>query len=158
MITDVAIQDAGKKGKGIFALKNFRKGEFIFCSRRGPLVKNKDIHTLSREDQQHLGEIDRDTCEIMRSPGRYINHSCDPNVIAKGSYFYAWKDIGKGKELTADYRTSGNFNNKWKCYCGSKNCTGWVVSNFFTLPEDLQKIYLPYAPKFIRDEYKKRQR
>jgi hypothetical protein len=30
MITDVVVRDAPPKGKGVFALRWFRKGEFIF--------------------------------------------------------------------------------------------------------------------------------
>lgn len=157
MITDVFVKDAGKKGKGVFALKDFKKGEFIFCGRRGKIIKNKEMHLLSKDDRQHLNEIDEETSEIMRSPGRYINHSCDPNAISKGSYLYAWKDIKKGEEITVDYRINAHWGNKWKCYCGSKNCKGYVISDFFTISEKLQKVYLPYAPKFIREEYRKRQ-
>lgn len=33
MITDVSVKDAGRKGKGVFALRDFKKGEFlIYCA------------------------------------------------------------------------------------------------------------------------------
>jgi hypothetical protein len=32
------------------------------------------------------------------------------------------------------------------------NCQGYVMSSFFSLNEDQQRLYLPYTPKFIRDE------
>jgi hypothetical protein len=78
--------------------------------------------------------------------------------MSKGCRRYAIKSIKKGQEITIDARITGLFNNRWKCYCGSKNCTGWVTSNFFTLSEKLQKKYLPYTIKDIREEYYRRHR
>jgi hypothetical protein len=33
MITDVIVKDAGNKGKGVFALRDFAKGDFILRRR-----------------------------------------------------------------------------------------------------------------------------
>jgi len=158
MIKDVIVKDAGKKGKGVFALRSFKKGEFIFRSKKGRIVHKKDLPKLSKWELRHLNEIDKDTFEIETAPGCYINHSCDSNAIGKGNGLYALKSIKKGQEITADYRINGLFNNRWKCHCGSKNCTGWVTSNFFTLSEKLQKKYLHYTIKDIREEYYRRHR
>jgi hypothetical protein len=46
MITDVVVQDAGGKGKGVFALRNFRPGEFIFRRRHGQVVSNEQVAYL----------------------------------------------------------------------------------------------------------------
>jgi hypothetical protein len=35
MITDIIVKDAGVKGQGVFALRDFAKGEFIFRRRQG---------------------------------------------------------------------------------------------------------------------------
>ena len=43
MIEDVAVRDAGRKGLGVFALRRFEKGEFIFRRRYGPIVTNARI-------------------------------------------------------------------------------------------------------------------
>src|SRR2546426_5301989 len=58
MITDVVVKPARRKGKGVFALRAFRKGEFIFRRRHGRVVSNAEIRSLSREDQSHLCELD----------------------------------------------------------------------------------------------------
>lgn len=158
LIADMCVNEAGKKGKGVFALRDFAPGELIFRTRRGPLVKRHEIAALSEEDQRHLDEIDRDTYQILPPPACYLNHSCDPNAIGKGLSLYAWKPIKKGEEITTDYRIAGNptTTDRWPCSCGSSNCRGFVVRNFFTLSEEAQRRYLPYAPKFIREEYKRR--
>jgi hypothetical protein len=35
MITDIVVKETGVKGKGVFALRDFSRGEFIFRRRRG---------------------------------------------------------------------------------------------------------------------------
>lgn len=81
MIKDAIVKDAGKKGKGVFALKNFKKGEFIFRCKKGRIIHRKDFPKLSRDDLDHLDEVDYDTFEILRAPAKFLNHSCDPNSI-----------------------------------------------------------------------------
>ena len=157
MIKDIFIKETKGKGKGVFALRSFKKGEFIFRFKKGKIVKRKDISKLSKEDQEHLNEIiDKDTYEIQRPPERFLNHSCDSNAIAKGRTLFALKLIRKGEEITVDYRINAHDKQKLKCKCGSKNCTGIVILDFFSLSEKLQKKYLLYAPKFIQEEYNKR--
>jgi len=104
MITDVIVKDAPNKGRGVFALRNFTKGEFIFRRRHGKVVAKRDIARLSAEDQRHLCELDWETSALLLSPGCYLNHACDPNAMRKGVNVYAWKDIRQGEEITIDYR------------------------------------------------------
>jgi SET domain-containing protein len=115
MIKDVVVKDAGEKGKGVYALRNFTKGEFIFRRRHGGVVRSRDIARLSGEDQRHLCELDWDTSAILLAPGCYLNHSCDPNAIRKGTNVYAWKDIGQGEETTIDYRLNAFTGERWDC-------------------------------------------
>jgi hypothetical protein len=67
---------------------------------------------------------------------RWMNHSCDPNTIARKVFvetrevslprigFYALRDIRPGEEITFDYA----YDNKKleQCRCGSDNCKGWL--------------------------------
>ena len=156
MIKSIYIKQAGKKGNGVFAVKDFKKGELIVKGKKGKIVYTKNVRKLSRDDKIHLNELDKDKWEIMRIPECFINHSCDPNAIATGRSYVALKSIKKRQEITVDYRINTYTKQKWKCYCNSKNCTGWVISDFFSMPEKLQKKYLPFTLKFIKKEYKKR--
>ena len=158
MITDVIVEDAGAKGKGVFALRAFTRGEFIFRRRHGKVVRNQDIPLLSEEDQRHLCELDWDTSAVLLAPGCYLNHSCDPNAIRKGVNVYAWKDICQEQEITIDYRLNAFTGERCHCSCGSANCTGSFILSFFALSQDQQQLYLPYAPKFIQDAYRRQHR
>jgi pyrophosphatase PpaX len=156
MIKDVAVKQTERKGRGVFALRNFRRGELIFRGKKGRIVHKKDLPKLSPDDGMHLNEMGYDTYEIMRSPERFINHSCDPNSISKGRSVIAIKPIRKGQEITGDYRINAFDGNRWRCHCGSRNCKGWCTSDFFTIPKNLQKRYLPYTIEGIREEYERR--
>src|SRR5688572_6997994 len=100
MITDIIVKEAGIKGKGVFALHDFARGEFIFRRRHGRVVRNDEIDSLSEEDQRHLCELDWQHSAVLLAPGCYLNHACDPNAMRSGTRVFAWKDIGQGEEIT----------------------------------------------------------
>jgi len=156
MITDIVVREAGDKGKGVFALRDFKEGEFIFRRRHGRIILNRDIHLLSEEEQRHLCELDWNTSAVLLSPGCYLNHSCDPNAMRKGTRVFAWKTIRAGEEIMIDYRLNGFTNDFCPCSCHSTNCEGFFYLSFFSLGERVQQQYLPYAPDFIRREFRRR--
>ena len=158
MITDVEVRDAGAKGKGVFALRDFRKGEFIFRRRNRPAIRSADIPALSADDQMHLTELGWDSYAVVLPPGAYLNHACDPSAMRSGVKVFAWTDIAAGEEITIDYRLNAFDGTGWACLCGTPSCTGWVVGSFFEMDAERQRDYLPYAPSFIVREYRRRQR
>ena len=134
-IADIAVRDAGRKGKSVFALRRFQREEFIFRRRQGRVVRNADLGSLSDEERRHLCELDYNTSAVLLPPGCYLNHSCDPNAMRSGVKVFAWRDIVPGEEITIDYRLNAFGGNRWTCECGSANCTGEIVSDFFSLDE-----------------------
>jgi hypothetical protein len=156
MIRHVEVRDAGSKGKGVFARRAFRRGEFIFRRRHAMVVDTRGISALSPEDQMHLCELDWDRFAVLAAPGCYLNHSCDPNAMRSGVKVFAWKPIRAGEEITIDYRLNAFDGSSWRCGCGAAACSGTVVGSFFALPEERQRAYLRYAPAFIRREYHRR--
>ena len=155
VIIDVAVRDAGRKGLGVFALRAFRKGEFIFRRRHGRIVANASIRSLSREDRRHLCELDYTRSAVLLPPGCYLNHSCEPSAMRSGVNVFAWRRIRAGEEITIDYRLNAFGSHRSKCLCGSPSCTGEIVGDFFSLPPATQSEYLPFAPRFIRLEYRR---
>ncbi|KAK9683551.1 hypothetical protein RND81_10G149400 [Saponaria officinalis] len=66
---------------------------------------------------------------------RFVNHSCQPNCIAKvitirsqkKVVFFAQKDICPGEEITYDYHFSHeDEGKKIPCFCNSKNCRRYL--------------------------------
>ena len=60
-------------GKGVFATRSFETGEKVLGV-VGPLVKERDIYTIQIAPDLHIAP---------RSPAKYLNHSCDPNLGVK---------------------------------------------------------------------------
>lgn len=69
----------------------------------------------------------------MGNNGRYLNHSCNPNSEiqiweSRGECrvgIFSTRHINKGDEITIDYQFD-NFSEPIKCYCGEKNCKGFI--------------------------------
>lgn len=158
MIRDVEVRDAGAKGRGVFARRAFRRGEFIFRRRHVRVVDAAGIARLTVEDRMHLCELDWDRFAVLAPPGCYLNHSCDPNAMRSGVKVFAWKPIRAAEEITIDYRLNAIDGDSWPCGCGAATCSGTVVGSFFALPEERQRAYLRCAPPFIRAEYRRRAR
>ena len=80
-------------------------------------------------------------------PGRYLNHSCDPNAgIRKQSgrlLLFAARRIRRGEEIVIDYSTITGDDDAWRmyCHCGSRKCRRWV-GRFGLLPTALRASYL----------------
>ncbi len=155
MITDIVVREAPPKGMGVFALRSFRKGEFIFRRRHGRVVSNRHVGRLSAEDRRHLTELDFERSAVLLPPGCYLNHSCDPNAMRSGVKVFAWRTIRKGEEITIDYRLNAFSDVRSRCLCGSRTCAGVVHWSFFGLNPERQRPYFPYAPPFIRREYRR---
>jgi SET domain-containing protein len=156
MIGDIEVRDAGPLGLGVFALRPFARGEFIFRRRNGPAIRYEELAGVPAERREHLTELDREHCAIVEPPGAYLNHSCEPNAMRSGVKVFAWRDIAAGDEITIDYRLNAFDGDSWPCLCGAPSCIGTVVGSFFALPEEKQHAYLPYAPAFIRREWRTR--
>ena len=63
------------------------------------------------------------------SGAEFINHSCDPNIVARivrgHILYYSGRAIRKGEELTVDYRFEKHVE-KVPCSCGSPHCRGTI--------------------------------
>ena len=158
MIGDIEVHDAGRKGKGVFALRDFPRGEFIFRRRHARVVRNSAIRSLTREERRHLCELDRDRSAVLIGAGAFLNHSCEPNAMRSGTTVFAWRPIRAGDEITIDYRLNAFTGERSRCLCGTRRCTGTIRLDFFSLDPATQRAYLPYAPAFIRREYRSRAR
>jgi hypothetical protein len=62
--------------------------------------------------------------------------------------------IRRCDEITIDYRLNAFGGERWRCQCGY--CSGEIVGDFFSLEPKRQRLYLPYVPRFIGREYRRR--
>jgi uncharacterized protein len=158
MICDVEVREADSKGRGVYALRSFDAGEFIFRRRHARVLHESELGQASEWETIHLCELGFDHYAVLEPPGCYLNHSCDPNAMRHGVKVFAWRAIEGDEEITIDYRLNAFDGASWPCECGSENCTGTLVGSFFAMDAGRQELLLPHAPAFIRREYHCRRR
>ncbi len=128
-------------GKGVFSTRSFSLGENIL-SFRGSLLSFEQAVQLG-DDGCYPLQIGEKWYVDIEPPGRFVNHSCEPNTGIRGERdLVALREIISGEELFYDYSTTMD-EDYWTmaCKCGSTVCRG-VVKDFKYLPLDLQKRYL----------------
>ena len=138
---------------GVFAVRNFKKGELIddmdspeevvFIHDRE--VRKLDPITRRRIKRFCVMDDDGEYCvpADMNNMGSswYFNHSCDSNVgYNDRGDFVTLRHIRSGEELFLDYgRMYTDPNLKMKCACGAKNCRGFITGNDWLDPEFRKK-------------------
>lgn len=128
-------------GRGIFAKRHFRPGEFIF-SFSGPIICFKDTLTKGETEANPL-QIGPDKYFDLEPPGVFANHSCEPNTgISGGVNLIAIQDIQPGEEIRWDYSTSMS-ERSWTmtCKCGAPACRG-RITDFHDLPQAKKIFYI----------------
>lgn len=102
-------------GRGVFAMKNFNKGEMIETVPVIVLSHKERVHVVSTL----LGEYifnwrDRKECAIALGYGSLYNHSYTPNAVFTKNIdqltieFTALRDIQSGEEITVNYNGDPN--------------------------------------------------
>ena len=143
------------KGLGLFANRNFRKGEVVISFANTLVNKSAaSFEAVQVTDKKYL-----DTKWLV--PETFINHSCDPNTKLdfrpdrKSSCYRAIKNIIKNEEITFDYNTTdwNSADGSFKCRCGSKKCYGLVRGlKYLTRKQQdrLKPFVLPYLLKKLK--------
>ncbi len=155
MSRNIYVKESQIEGKGVFAKKNFKKGETVF------ILKGK-IHRLKPNQIERVDEhpnwvgIDKATWIDPKGNFQYINHSCNPSMGIKGRVsFVALRNIKKGDELTFDYSITEE-NLDWKMKNLEKVTNKKyrkVISSIQSIPLSVYKSYLPYIPKYFQKVY-----
>jgi SET domain-containing protein len=101
-MNDVIIGKGNLAGKGVYAGRNFKKGEVVIQYQLKPITE-EDYKKLPASEQlfthSHWGII-----YLYSEPERYVNHSEHPNTYQDliNKCDIALRDIEKGEEITGD--------------------------------------------------------
>ncbi len=145
-MNNVLVKNAGKKGKGIFAAKDFKKNQRITVI-EGPVIKKATVYSIQFGDKKHIN---------TKSPARFSNHSCDPNCgikVYKGHPFLvSIKNIKKGDEINWDYAMSEYvFDYSMPCFCKNKKCRK-LIDGYKNLDNKIKKKYRPYIMPYLKKQ------
>jgi uncharacterized protein len=144
-------------GRGVFAARHFQPGQPIL-SLGGSVLAKTEMLALGPERAYAL-QIGTGEFLDLALPGRYLNHSCDPNAgIVDDRVLIALRPVVPGEEIRFDYSTTMR-EDHWtmECRCGEYLCRR-VVLDFHHLPPITQNRYLQLGivPRFIVDEVRRR--
>ncbi len=120
-LPDVKVKKSSIHGTGVFAARNFKKGEVVVPWNYVKKLPEREIADLPEEELHYLMRLDDDTFAVVGSPARYVNHSCDANTVTRDGADVAARDIAEGEEITADYRTE-ECQVGFRCSCGTEHC------------------------------------
>lgn len=103
-MNDVVIGEGKLAGKGVYAGRDFRKGEIVIKYNLKPLT-NEEYQDLPKREKffthKHKGQI-----HLYLEPERYVNHSDNPNTYqdTERKHDIALRDINKGEMITSDVK------------------------------------------------------
>jgi len=157
---NVTVQPSRIDGLGVFAARDSKAGDVIFDTSEVRLVS--DEHPLPPgEEERHCDWLADGRQILLPEPGRYINHSCDPNAWKEYRNVVrrcvtARRNIKAGEEITHDYRIDGFRDVVWGCNCGDRRCRRVIHSDFFELPLEMKMEYLPYLSDFYKRVFREK--
>jgi len=123
-MTKVIIKKSDIDKKGVFAIRDIRKGEIIL--KWNPMKLTKDeLRSLTAKEKHYLLKIGPGSY-LMQEPERYVNHSCEANTVVKNLSDVASRNIKKGEEITSDYTKDSTSTLSFSCKCGNKKCRGYI--------------------------------
>jgi uncharacterized protein len=146
-VPNVEVRPSRIEGSGVFALRAFRAGERVLPIDDSRIVTDEaPLEPHKEEFERHQDYLGTHVV-LMQPPERYINHCCEPNTYVKTfngvRWVVAYRDIAPGDELTYDYCINSYGHDEWECHCGHAKCRARHKTDFFELPDDKLREYLP---------------
>jgi uncharacterized protein len=156
----VEVRESPIHGRGVFATRRFEWGEPIL-----PIDDSRVVTPEAPLDREH-GELEhhRDYLGthdvLMQEPERYINHCCEPSAYIRTRegvrWVVAYCAIAAGEEVTYDYCISSYGDYAWECSCGHARCRRVHNTDFFKLPDEKLREYLPLLDEWFVALYPER--
>jgi uncharacterized protein len=145
----------GRLGRGVHARYPIVAGERIL-EFDGPVLTHDQVRSLGGTDAYSF-QVGADQYIDARPPGRFANHSCEPNAGVSGDRFLvALRDIAAAEEIQFDYSTTMSATGcTIDCRCGRPRCRR-LIRDFHFLPPSLQAYYvrLGLVQSFIVREWR----
>ncbi|KAG9389841.1 hypothetical protein J8273_8520 [Carpediemonas membranifera] len=134
-----AIQAAGDKGWGMYAVTTIPKGALVI-EYVGMVVTEEEAKVrLANNTSCHVYCLSMGSGTVIDAgekgnDARFINHSCEPNCETQKLFvgtkprvgIFAKRAIPKGEEISFDYHFEVDEANKVVCQCGAATCRGFV--------------------------------
>lgn len=141
------VKKTANKGKGLFAKEFIPKGTIVcFECDKCKVLSASEIGYDKMSEKEKMKLLDyayrkKDGTFIMPCGDiRYLNHSCDANILTADLGFdVVVRDIKKGEEATYDYRDFYD-DVKIRCNCGEENCCK-IITFIHPVPKELKQFW-----------------
>lgn len=100
---DVVIKKSRLHGRGVFATRDFKKGEVVLRWDVSHRITRSAARKLSKKMKTYLNRDVQGRLILLVSPERYVNHSSNANTKVKKACDVATRTIYKGEEITSNY-------------------------------------------------------
>jgi len=119
---DIIVKKSKINKKGVFAARDFRKGEIVL-KWNPKILKKSEVEKMTSGEKHYINKIGNKYF-LMQAPEKFVNHSCESNTRVKNQHDIAVRNIKKGEEITSNYGKDSIVS--FKCRCGSKKCRGMI--------------------------------
>ncbi len=102
---DVIIGKGNLWGKGVYANRNFKKGEAVIQYHLKPLTEKEFEDLPGDQEDKTFTHIHWGQRYLYSEPERYVNHSENPNTVQDltKKQDIALRGIAKGEMITCDH-------------------------------------------------------
>lgn len=119
---NVIIKNSKIEGMGVFANRDFKKGEVVIKWDTSIILTALELKNLPENEKKYISSF-RNKYILQQPPAKFVNHSCEPNTkVVDESSDIAIKDIKKGEEITSYYLTFFSTDETIRCNCKSEKC------------------------------------
>lgn len=134
-------------GQGVFATRAYLAGERVLPIDDTRVVTDDAPLDPAKGEFEHHQDYLGTHDVLMQEPERYINHCCEPNSYVKTfdgiRWVVAYRDVSPGDEITYDYCINSYGDDVCECACSHAKCRRVHNTDFFKLPDDKLREYLP---------------
>jgi SET domain-containing protein len=105
----IVVRDVKGKGRGVFALKNFKRGELIEICPALIIPAKQSANVMKSKLEHYAFDWDKDDIALILGYGMIYNHSYAPNarmvhdIGKKKSEIWAISAIKSGEEILVNY-------------------------------------------------------
>jgi len=101
-MNDIVIDKGKIFGKGVYANRDFKKGEVVIQYCLKPLTQ-EEYQRLPKKEK-HFTHKHWNVIYLYSEPERYVNHTSSPNTVQdlKKQCDIALRDIKRGEEITTN--------------------------------------------------------
>jgi hypothetical protein len=156
-LSPVVFRNSTIQGRGVFARRHFRPGEFIvpYAPKQQRLDVRDPRAAAAAETKLTLLSGDEVIIPDTSMPGGWLcNHSCNPNASLYSSgagRIQCIRPIAPGQEITIFYGwVSHNEPERDPCRCGTEQCRGFI--NFDLSDEDAAHVEITGGNHVVLDE------